>query len=110
VKQTKRRALRTEADIRRLVAGYERGDQSRADYCAAHGMAVTTLDYYRRRYRRADTGLVAIDLRGETPAEAGGVAVVLGNGRRLEIEWAGLARVADHGQPLRALLALLEEA
>ena len=53
-----------------------------------------------------------VDLRGGdvTLGRSGGVAVVLSNGRRMEFDWAGLAQVARHVQPLRALLALLEEA
>lgn len=111
MRRTKRRGRRTEAEILRLVAGYEGGNQSRADYCATHGLAVTTLDYYRRRYRPAESGLVEIDLRGAAALSGEGpcVAVVLRNGRRVEIDWAGLTRVVDHGQALRALLMLLEE-
>ena len=111
MKRTKRRGRRTEAEILRLVAGYESGSQSRADFCATHGLAITTLDYYRRRYRAEEAGLVEIDLRGAAGSsdEKPGVAVVLRNGRRVEIEWAELARVPDHSQSLRVLLALLEE-
>ena len=103
---------RSEAEIRRLIAGYENGNQSRTDYCAAHGVPVTTLDYYRRRHRREETGLVEIDLGGSdrVHGEDRGILVELGNGRRVVIGWAGLVRVADHGQSLRALLALLEQA
>lgn len=112
MKRTKGRSQRSEAEIRRLVAGYEKGNQSRAAYCAAQGLALTTLDYYRRRLRPAQSALVAIDLReAEAPHDdQGAVAVVLRNGRRLEIPWADLARVPNHGQPLRALLGWLEEA
>lgn len=112
MKQTRRRRRRTAVEIVRLVAAYEGGNQSRSEFCAAHGLAVTTLDSYRRRYRPAENGLLEIDLHGAVaPAgESSGVAVVLRNGRRVEIEWSALTRVPDHRQPLRALLALLEEA
>ena len=112
MKKTKGRHHRTEAEIRELVSGYENGDQSRAAYCAAHGVALTTLDYYRRRLRAAGPALVEIDFRGaETALERkAAVAVVLRNGRRLEIDWADLPRVPDHSHPLRALLGWLEQA
>jgi hypothetical protein len=35
---------------------------------------------------------------------------VLGNGRRVEIGWNDLGRVAGQSQPLRALIHCLEEA
>lgn len=112
MKRTKQRGRRSESDIRALVAGYENGDQSRADYCATHGLAVTTLDYYRRRVRSSGAGLVEIDLQSAALAQGGNsaVAVVLANGRRIEIGWADLKLVPDHSQPLRTLLGLLEGA
>lgn len=112
MRQTRRRTQRTVEEIRELIRGYESGTQSRAEFCAGHRLAVSTFDYYRRRYRRAEGGLVEVDLRGGdvTLGRSGGVAVVLSNGRRMEFDWAGLAQVAGHVQPLRALLALLEEA
>ena len=111
MKRTKGRSHRSEVEIRKLVSGYEKGNQSRAAYCAAHGLPLTTLDYYRRRLRPAQS-LVEIDLReaGATRDDPGVFAVVLRNGRRLEIGWADLARVPHHGQPLRTLLGWLEEA
>jgi hypothetical protein len=103
MKRTKQRGRRSKSDIRALVAGYENGDQSRAEYCATHGLAVTTLDYYRRRVRSSGAGLVEIDLQSAALAQGGNgaVAVVLA---------ADLAHVPDHSQPLRTLLGLLEGA
>ena len=88
MKRTKQRVRRSKAEICALVAGYENGDQSRGEYCATHGLAVTTLDYYRRRVRSSGTGLVEIDLQSAALAQGGNsaVAVVLGNGRRIEID------------------------
>jgi hypothetical protein len=94
------------------VADYEGGSQSRAEFCASHGLAVPTLDSYRRRYRPTETGLVEIDIRGAIAppsTESSGVAVVLRNGRRIELEWSALAHVSDHRQSLCALFAVLEE-
>lgn len=110
MKRVKNRPHRSQSEIRALVAGYENGNQSRASYCAAHGLPLTTLDYYRRRVRAASTALVEIDLQSTASAGHGAVAVVLGNGRRMEIGWADLSLVSDHSQPLRGLLGWLEEA
>lgn len=113
MKRTKGYTRRSEAEIRRLVAGYEKSNQSRGAYCAAHALPVSTLDYYRRRLRPSESTLVEIDLHG--PAEPalgseGAVGIVLRNGRRLEIDWAHLSRVPEHSQALRGLLGWLEEA
>ena len=78
---------------------------------------MTTLDYYRFRLRRKKPALVEIDL-GETGiglddrgrSGDGVVAVVLGNGRRVEIGWTDLSRVAGQSQPLGALIRCLEGA
>ena len=93
------------------MADYEGGSQSRAEFCASHGLAVPTLDSYRRRYRPTETGRVEIDIRGTSAPspENSGVAVVLSNGRRVEIGWDELAGVPDHSHSLRALFAVLEE-
>ena len=99
------------------MTGYEKSGQTRAVYCASQGLPVTTLDYYRFRLRRKKPALVEIAL-GETGiglANRGGpgdgvVAVVLGNGRRVEIGWTDLSRVAGQSQPLRALIHCLEGA
>ncbi len=108
---------RTEAEIRKLVKGYEKSGQTRAVYCASRGLPVSTLDYYRWRQRRNKPALVEIDLReagiglgtdgspGQEP-----VAVVLRNGRRVEIGWNDLGRVAGQSQPFRALIDCLEGA
>lgn len=112
MKRIKKRNHRSEPEIRALVAGYENGNQSRAAYCATHGLALTTLDYYRRRVRAAGATLVEIDLQSAATAAVGqgAVAVVLGNGRRVEFAWADLALVPAHSQPLGAFLGWLEEA
>ena len=80
-------------------------------------MPVSRLDYYRWRLRRKQPALVEIDLRdagmGFVNHDGPGresVAVVLGNGRRVEIGWNDLGRVAGQSQPLRALIDCLEGA
>lgn len=112
MKRGKRRSYRSEPEIRALVAGYEKGNQSRAAYCAAHGLSPNTLDSYRRRLRTGRESLVEIDLHttGTALENTGSVTVVLRNGRRVEIGWADLALAPEHSRPLRAFLGWLEEA
>ncbi len=114
MKRKPRPGGRTEAEIRKLVKGYEKSRQTRAVYCAEQGVPVSTLDYYRWRLRRNQPGLVEIDLR-ETGMGLGGhghepVAVVLRNGRRVEIGWNDLDRVGGQSQPFQALIDCLEGA
>lgn len=117
MKRKPRPGGRTDAEIRKLVKGYEKSRQTRAVYCAEQGVAVSTLDYYRWRLRRNQPGLVEIDL-GETGMGLGRdggpghepVAVVLRNGRRVEIGWNDLGQVGGRSQPFRALIDCLEGA
>jgi len=112
VKQTRQRVRRTEAEIRQLVAGYESGNQTRAVYCADRGLTVAALDFYRRKVRRSETKLVAVDLIGtwRGTAAPGAVAVVLANGRRLESAWCDLLQLGAHTGELQRLLRCVEEA
>ena len=117
MKRQPRPGGRTDAEIRSLVKGYEKSGQTRAVYCADRGLPVSTLDYYRWRKRRKKPALVEIDLRetgmGSGSPDVSGqesVAVVLGNGRRVEIGWNNLGRVAGESQSLRALIDCLEGA
>lgn len=117
MKRQPRPGGRTEAEIRNLVQGFEKSGQTRAVYCASRGLPVSTLDYYRWRQRRNQPALVEIDLRetGMGLGRRGGagqepVAVVLRNGRRVEIGWNDLGRVAGQSQPFRALIDCLEGA
>ncbi|MBI2804275.1 MAG: hypothetical protein HYX68_04740 [Planctomycetes bacterium] len=103
---------RTEAEIRDLVAGYDGGNQTRAAYCADHGLTVAALDFYRRRVRRSGTKLVKVDVTGtwSRMAAPGAVSVVLANGRRLESAWSDLLRLGAHTGELQRLLRCVEEA
>lgn len=65
-----------------MVAGYEESGLTRRTYCERRGIALTTLDYYRRR-RRMEPGWVAVEVERE-PAWST-MTVVLGNGRRIEV-------------------------
>lgn len=65
-----------------LVRGYEESGLTGREYCAAQGIALTTLDYYRRRGKEK-TGLVAVTVEGTMAGLS--MAVVVGNGRRIEV-------------------------
>ena len=40
---------RTAIEIQQLLAAYQASGQTRAAFCAAHQLPVSTLDFYRRR-------------------------------------------------------------
>src|ERR1039458_9564226 len=74
------------------LLGSCRAGRCRKAFCAGRGLAVATLDVYRRRVRRDSAGarLLAVELRPGRETNAGmaassGMAVVLGNGRRVEL-------------------------
>ena len=48
-----RRTRRTAAQWRELVERFERAGQSRGRFCAAHGLALSTFDLWRRKLRGA---------------------------------------------------------
>ncbi|MBZ5636579.1 MAG: hypothetical protein LAO55_25930 [Acidobacteriia bacterium] len=76
--------MRSKEDIRGIVAGFAKSGMTRREYCAQHGVAVTTFDYWRRTQRKRPPRLVQVAI-GE--ARVGGFALVLANGRRIESSW-----------------------
>lgn len=84
---------RSRAAIEALVSEYEASGLSRKAFCAGRGLAVATLDKYRIRTRKAFSGtrLLAVDVQpmldvnARLAAASSSLAVVLGNGRRIEI-------------------------
>jgi len=88
------RRRRTAGEAMSLVAEYEASGMSRRAFCSAHGLAVATLDLYRKRAREgaaraggaAAQRLVAVEIEcgSELPA-ASVLTVVLSNGRRIEV-------------------------
>jgi hypothetical protein len=96
---------RTATERRRLVELYEsRGSGvTRGEFCRIHGVATSTLDYWRRVEQREGVGkLIAVEL--EPARRPTGVGFVLGltNGRRIETNWvfadddlARLIRIAE---------------
>ena len=71
-------------EIRRLVAGYATSGLTRREYCAKHGIAVTTLDYWRRREKN-EPKLVPVEIEGRLATT--GFVLALANGRRIESSW-----------------------
>lgn len=71
---------------RRIVEGYATSGMTRREYCAQHGIAVGTLDYWRSK-RKSKLVRVAIQgVIGEQPSGPG-FTLTLGNGRRIESSW-----------------------
>ncbi|HZC23786.1 MAG TPA: hypothetical protein VE866_10655 [Candidatus Binatia bacterium] len=58
---------------------------TRREYCARHGIGMSTLDYWRRAHRKQKPRLVRVEVEPAQPLA--GFAVVLGNGRRIEGSW-----------------------
>jgi hypothetical protein len=85
---------RSAEERQRLLKEFESSGQTRRQFCEQHGLAITTLDSWRRGRKRRPRFV-----KVEIPAPAGGpgFALVLANGRRIECSWsfeeAGLARL-----------------
>ena len=71
-----------------VASQFEGSGLSRREFCERHGMALTTLDYYRYRERKQKAGSVrvlAVSIAGDDgPVIRDRIAVVLANGRRIE--------------------------
>ncbi len=74
--------MASEEEKRRIVEGYATSGMRRGEYCAKHGIAVSTLDYWRLK-RKAKLVEVAIEPRQSGP----GFTLTLANGRRIESSW-----------------------
>ena len=77
--------MRSKEEIRRIVEGFAKSGMTRREYCAEHGMGISTLDYWRRAYRKKKLSLVEVTI--EPVHGSTGFALVLGNGRRIESSW-----------------------
>ncbi len=91
---------RTTIEIQQLLAAYQSSGQTRAAFCAAHHLPLSTLDSYRRC--APTPAFVEINLPLPPPDS---LAIVLRNGRRLELTWSALPDIADQ---LDGLLLRLE--
>ena len=67
---------------RQLMERYAASGMTRRAYCAQHGIAVSTLDYWRLK-RRPKLVRISVD-----PQQGGaGFTLTLANGRRIESSW-----------------------
>ena len=77
--------MRSKDEIRRLVEGFAKSGMTRREYCAKHGIGMSTLDYWRRAYREQKPKLVRVAVQEAEPLT--GFTLVLANGRRIESAW-----------------------
>jgi len=92
--------MRSKREIRRIVEGFAKSGLTRREYCAKHGMTMTTLDYWRRAHRKQKPTLVPVAIE-EAHHPLAGFALVLANGRRIESSWSFAE--ADLRRLIRAL-------
>ena len=74
--------MASKEEERRLIEGYAASGMTRRKYCAKHGIAVSTLDYWRLKQKPT---LVRVAIEGQ--ASGPGFTMTLGNGRRIESSW-----------------------
>ena len=77
--------VRNKEGIRAIAEGFAKSGMTRREYCAKHGVAMTTLDYWRRVGRKQKPTLVPVAIEEARPLT--GFALVLANGRRIESSW-----------------------
>jgi hypothetical protein len=78
--------MRSKEEIRGLVDSFAKSGMKRREYCAKHGVGISTLDYWRRTYRKQKPTLLPVAIQEEHHPLAG-FALVLANGRRIESSW-----------------------
>ena len=78
--------MRSKQEIRGIVDGFAKSGMRRREYCEKHNIAVTTLDYWRRAHKSRPK-LVEVAIEAIAGQPAGGFALVLTNGRRIEGSW-----------------------
>ena len=78
--------MRSKEEIRGIVEGFAKSGMRRREYCAKHGMGMSTLDYWRRARRKQKAALVRVAIPQEAQPQTG-FALVLANGRRIESAW-----------------------
>jgi len=124
LERVQHRRSRTEAE--QLVEAFESSGLGRQEFCLKHGIALGTLDFWRKRRRQerdkvaskrprmrnedvragvaSGSKLVAVELAGlQGNAAGGGLVVVVSRGRRIEVSrWFDAAT-------LERLLAVLEQ-
>ena len=74
--------MASKEEKRRLIEGYAASGMTRREDCAKHGIAVSTLDYWRLKQKPK---LVRVAIEGQPSGP--GFTLTLGNGRRIESSW-----------------------
>lgn len=96
----------SQAEAERLVSEFAQSGMTRTAFCRGRGIALYTLDYYRRKLgnRNQPRGaqLLPVELVGRLPGSSSHLRVELGNGRRIAVEAGFDAHL------LRRLIAVLE--
>ena len=69
---------------RRLAEEFERGSESRCEFCRRHGLSVHTLDYHRRRLNPAKPRLVPLRIVPDKAGVLPSATLVLAGSRRIE--------------------------
>jgi len=77
--------MRSKEEIRGMVEGFAKSGMTRREYCAQHGIGMTTLDYWRRAHGKQKPRLVEVAVEQAQPPA--GFVLVLANGRRIESSW-----------------------
>ena len=103
--KSSRKTRRSRQEWEEIVRRFEASGESRAAFCATDGLAVPTLDAYRRRVRMRGN---LVELQVEAGEEGRGPRITLSNGWRLEFGWSEVRRAAGEAEALRELLTKLE--
>ena len=73
------------SEMRRVVEEFRGSSLTRREFCSKRGMALTTLDYWRRQFR-SKPRLVKVEVT-QPEAAAQSFTLHLANGRRIESSW-----------------------
>ena len=76
---------RSQDEISALVEGYRSSGMTRGEYCRRTGVAISTLDHYRRQQGKRQR-VVRVRVAA-APAQDSRFVLVLANGRRIESGW-----------------------
>ena len=97
--------VRTPQELLVFAQKFANSGQPRLAYAASLGSAVHTLHHYRRQVRPPQPQLLAVDWQPSSLPPACDCAIVLRNGRRIELSAACLAHLAGPGDLLQKLLS-----
>ena len=96
---------RSRAEAAELVDAFEAGGLRRREFCVKHGVALGTLDFWRKR-RRQERGTEASDRQARLKVDAR-VKAASGESRLVAVELAGLLERTTRTQPAGGGLAVV---